>query len=242
MKRAILLLSLLLLAACGPKKPADYVNPYMGNISHLLVPTYPTVHLPNSMLRVYPERADFTGDVIEGLPIVVTSHRGASAFNLSPFAGEGELLPVIPLSYDREEIHPWYYSVYLDEQQTGVRFAPSHQSALYQIDFSHASPRLIFNTRGGGLKAEGSTISGWQQLENNTRVYLWAETDVTPSSAQRLEAGTLCEDSGAEGRNACLVLSFAEQTRRIVIRYGISFISVEQARANNLLRTRAEVL
>ena len=42
--------------------PVDYVNPYMGNISHLLVPTFPTVHLPNSMLRVYPERADFTGD------------------------------------------------------------------------------------------------------------------------------------------------------------------------------------
>ena len=33
------------------KKPVDYVNPYMGNISHLLVPTFPTVHLPNSMLR-----------------------------------------------------------------------------------------------------------------------------------------------------------------------------------------------
>ena len=28
----------------------DYVNPYIGNISHLLVPTYPTVHLPNSGL------------------------------------------------------------------------------------------------------------------------------------------------------------------------------------------------
>ena len=24
--------------------PVDYVNPYMGNISHLLVPTFPTVH------------------------------------------------------------------------------------------------------------------------------------------------------------------------------------------------------
>ena len=33
------------------KAPVDYVNPYIGNISHLLVPTYPTVHLPNSMLR-----------------------------------------------------------------------------------------------------------------------------------------------------------------------------------------------
>ncbi|HMR85019.1 MAG TPA: hypothetical protein PKE30_17860, partial [Niabella sp.] len=29
------------------KSPVDHVNPYMGNISHLLVPTYPTVHLPN---------------------------------------------------------------------------------------------------------------------------------------------------------------------------------------------------
>ena len=25
-----------------PKEPVEYVNPYMGNISHLLVPTYPT--------------------------------------------------------------------------------------------------------------------------------------------------------------------------------------------------------
>ena len=45
-----------------PKEWVDYVNPYMGNISHLLVPTYPTVHLPNSMLRVYPERTDYTSD------------------------------------------------------------------------------------------------------------------------------------------------------------------------------------
>ena len=34
------------------KEPVDYVNPYMGNISHLLVPTFPTVQLPNSLLRV----------------------------------------------------------------------------------------------------------------------------------------------------------------------------------------------
>ena len=44
------------------KTPVDYVNAYIGNISHLLVPTYPTVHLPNSMLRVYAQRLDYTGD------------------------------------------------------------------------------------------------------------------------------------------------------------------------------------
>lgn len=84
------------LGACGrvqhevatAKGPVDYVNPYMGNISHLLVPTFPTIHLPNSMLRVYPERADYTTDMLNGLPLIVTSHRGSSAFNLSPYQGD----------------------------------------------------------------------------------------------------------------------------------------------------------
>ena len=61
-KRLIINVTLFLAVASGSiltgclseKEPVDYVNPYIGNISHLLVPTYPTVHLPNSMLRVYP--------------------------------------------------------------------------------------------------------------------------------------------------------------------------------------------
>ena len=57
----LVLLMILIVNGCSNKQevvltPVDYVNPYMGNISHLLVPTYPTVHLPNSMLRIYPER------------------------------------------------------------------------------------------------------------------------------------------------------------------------------------------
>ncbi|MCK9179950.1 MAG: glycoside hydrolase family 92 protein, partial [Bacteroides sp.] len=56
------------------KTPVDYVNPYIGNISHLLVPTFPTIHLPNSMVRVYPERENFTSNRISGLPLIVTSH------------------------------------------------------------------------------------------------------------------------------------------------------------------------
>ena len=81
--------------------PVDYVNPYIGNISHLLVPTFPTIQLPNSLMRVYPERADFTGDRLNGLPIIVTNHRERSAFNFTPFQGDAKALrPVAPLSYD----------------------------------------------------------------------------------------------------------------------------------------------
>ena len=76
-----------LLASCNQeveKDYVDYVNPYIGNISHLLVPTFPTVQLPNSMLRVYPDRGDYTSERVNGLPIIVTNHRERSASHLTP--------------------------------------------------------------------------------------------------------------------------------------------------------------
>jgi len=180
-------LALLLLVSCAQreasnnrlKEPVDYVNPYMGNISHLLVPTYPTVHLPNSMLRVYPERGDFTGDRLNGLPLIVTSHRGSSAFNLSPIDGDiKSSRPIVQFSYDLVKIQPYRYQVYLDEAGVNIDYAPSTQSAVYSIVFEeNAKHNLIFNTRNGVLKAKGSNIRGFQYVDKTTKVYLYAETD-----------------------------------------------------------------
>ena len=100
-------------------QPVDYVNPYIGNISHLLVPTFPTIHLPNSLLRVYPERGDYTGDLLKGLPLIVTSHRGSSAFSLSPYQGDpAAIKPIIFFTYENEIVKPYYYEVRLDEAGT----------------------------------------------------------------------------------------------------------------------------
>lgn len=113
-----LILSSLGLVSCvndsnGPvKEPVDYVDPYIGNISHLLVPTFPTVQLPNSMLRVYPERADYTSEYLNGLPVIVTNHRERSAFKLSVTTGEVDA-SVIPVSYDNEHITPYSFDVLL---------------------------------------------------------------------------------------------------------------------------------
>lgn len=216
-------------------QPVDYVNPYMGNISHLLVPTYPTVHLPNSMLRVYPERADFTGDRLGGLPLIVTSHRGSSAFNLSPYQGEeAGLQPVIDFSYDREKIYPYRYQVYLDDANVEVDFAPSHQSAVYNIAFEKKAPAyLVFNSRYGALQSNGNTVSGYQYVDKKTKVYLYAETKETPMKAGVLTDGAIKYDvNSVEGQNAALVLAFADGVQNIGIRYGISFISAEQAKKN----------
>jgi predicted alpha-1,2-mannosidase len=202
------------------KPPVDYVNPYIGNISHLLVPTYPTIHLPNSLLRVYPDRGDFTGDRIKGLPLILSSHRGTAAFSLSTYQGEeAGIKPVIPFSYDNEIVKPYYYSVRMDEQQTDVRFALSYQSAIYEIQFTqNKSTYLILNTVSGVLNINGNGISGYQNLKNKTKVFIYLETAAPPQK--------ISKDS------SFLKLYFGNKSQTIKLRYGISFISEEQAKRN----------
>ncbi|GAB6119892.1 GH92 family glycosyl hydrolase [Dysgonomonas termitidis] len=218
------------------KTPVDYVNVYMGNISHMLVPTFPTVHLPNSMLRVYPERRDYTSNVITGLPVIVTSHRGSSAFNISPVSvgdRSSHFAPVINYTYDNEKITPYRYSVYLDEEKIQVDYAPSHQSGVYNFTFQEEGlNKLIINTRNGQLKANGSGLEGWQLIgAGPTKVYLYMETERPVKNI-----GTFDKQLSAinynrtfvEGENEAIALEFPG--KQINLRYGISFISIEQAK------------
>ena len=218
------------------KQPVDYVNPYIGNISHLLVPTYPTIHLPNSMLRAYPERADYTGNQLYGLPVAVTSHRGCSAFNLSiANLSDKESIntPVILYSYDNEVIKPYYYSVFLDELGAEVKFSPSHQSAIYDITLSKKDGfKLLLNSKNGELKFDGNAVTGYQQIDNySTNIYIYLETNLTPTKKSVL-GGSGLNSTVASGKNACVILEFEENTPQIKVRYGISFISTEQAKKN----------
>ncbi|WP_419032813.1 GH92 family glycosyl hydrolase [Dysgonomonas gadei] len=225
--------------AQNKSQPVDYVNPYIGNISHLLVPTYPTVHLPNSMLRVYPERENYTGNTIAGLPLIVTSHRGSSAFNLSPYQGAVEdIKNTINFGYDNEIIKPYYYSVDLDDYNIHAQYAPSHQAGIYYIDFenSNQSAYLILNTRNGELNSDKNTVYGYQNLSNNTKVYIYFETDIQPSEVGTHKGNTInSNEKTTQGRNAFYVMKYPAGTKQIKVRYGVSFISSEQAK-NNLRR------
>ena len=205
------------------KSPADYVNPFMGNISHLLVPTFPTIHLPGGMLRVTPERYDYTQEFVEGLPVIVTSHRGSSAFMLSPSDGP-EAAPVERMRYDNEHIHPYSYEADLADGRIHVRFAPARQSAIYELRFpDQAAPSVSLLTHSGELSSIGNGFGGSQKLTGKVSVFLYLEPSVSPDLVQPLEAP----------RNAsALRLVFPSGTRTLRLRYGVSFISVEQARRN----------
>lgn len=226
------------------KKPVDYVNPYVGNVSHLLVPTYPTVHLPNSMLRIYPERENYTSNELHGLPIIITEHRSSSAFQLSPYQGkEANLRRILSYGYDNEIVKPYYYQVDLDDYGIEVKFAPSHQSAMYEFSFalSDQPSYLVLNAKDGEMQADGNRLSGYQLLENNTKVYLYME-----ASRPAVESGVLLSGSvdwqkkSLGGKDACVVVKFAASSAPLTVRYGVSFISVDQARKNLLREIRKE--
>ena len=236
---AIGLLLVSFFISCNPdkgsnKQAVDYVNPYMGNISHLLVPTFPTIHMPHSMLRVYPERRDYTEDVLRGLPIVVTSHRGSSAFNLCPFYGDKERIrPIVSYSYDNEKITPYSYSVYLDEENIEVDYGISYQSAIYDLIFGFDKEvKISLNSRRGELSWDGTALSGFQMIENNTKVYVYLVPEIAPQNVSALRNGELADATEAKGSNACLVMTYPAGTKKLTIRYGISFIDEAQACKN----------
>ena len=231
-KISALLLCAALLAGCsksGPKDPVDYVNPYIGNISHLLVPTFPTVQLPNSMLRVYPERADYTSEYVNGLPVIVTNHRERSAFKLSVTTGE-TLRPVIPVTYDNEHLTPYGFGIDLEDGAVHADYAVSHQSAVYRIRFKEGHGTLLLTSVNGAVSLAEGVFAGYQVVDGETKVYVYMEVQEKPVKEGYLSHGQLLDGKSDSGRNACVAMVF--DAPEVHLRYGVSFISQAQAAAN----------
>ena len=223
----ILFMGILLSCSCiqnnTSKTPVDYVNPYIGNISHLLVPCYPTVGLPNSMMRIYPGRTDFTANIMNGLPVAVISHRSASGMTFNPTqADNSNLRSVMQYYYDLEKLTPYSWNVYLDEARINVEYAPASQSAVYNFKYKNeGDAKLIISGRNSkmNVNADGS-VEGFRNEQNDTRLYIYLESEQPIQSSSYISS-----DSSS------LVLNFGS-IKEAKIRYGISFISTEQAKKN----------
>lgn len=215
----------------------DYVNPYIGNISHLLVPTFPTIQLPNSLMRIYPTRGDYTSERLEGLPVVVTNHRERSAFRISVTQGT-KLKPIISTSWDQERVTPYSYYVQIADNTIDVSLAVSHQSAIYDFEFSNPDQpaTVILCSDNGKMNAQGSHAEGYQQLSSSMRIFFSGEFSVKPIECGVLRDGDIQSDQArAEGRQASVAFRFPAGTRKVSLRYGISLIGETQA-SHNLAR------
>ena len=225
-----------LTAGAATQEPVDYVNPYIGNISHMLVPTFPTIQLPNSLMRIYPTRSEYTRELLDGLPMVVTNHRERSAFRMSVTQGTS-LRPIIGTNWDQEKITPYDYQVQIADNSIDVHLAVSHQSAIYELSFQDPSKAatVLFYSEYGRMQVNGKKVSASQSLSDNMKIYFAGEFDVEPVQAGILQNGQITKDGNKEGENVCSALRFPAGTKKVNFRYGISLISAEQAQ-NNLQR------
>ena len=132
--RRIQLVAFILFAARAMAQ-VEYVDPTIGNIGILLVPTRPAVYLPNSMIRVYPIREDATSDRISSFPLTISSHRMEELFSIMP--GES----TAAAAYDQEKTTPYYYSTRFDESLIQTEFSPTERCGYFRFHFprGHAS-------------------------------------------------------------------------------------------------------
>lgn len=227
------LLTSVFAARAAKSEPVDYVNPYIGSISHLLVPCFPTVQLPNSLMRIYPTRNDYTGEYLDGLPLVVTHHRERSAFRLSVTQGD-ELRPIIATSWDHERVTPYDYQVQIADNTIDVHLAVCHQSAIYELIFTDPSKpaTIVLYTESGRMRVEGRYARASQRLSKNMEIFFSGEFDVEPEKAGAIHNGRIAEEKVPAGPGVCTALRFPAGTKKIQFRYGVSLIGEEQAERN----------
>lgn len=211
------------------QKPVlNYVDPTIGGVGVILEPTRPTVHLPNSMIRVFPLRKDQLDDQISNFPLTNVSHRLYSVFAFLPLNGTvTQNIWTKRQEYDHEITSPYYYSTLLGDSGNQLEFSPQKRSGYFRIHFNGSGNdekylRIGAINGNGEIQLEGKRqISGYEEF-SGMKAWFYAETDADVVAAQY---------RNKTDKN-WLLLNMGKQDAVVSFRYGISFISVEQAKQN----------
>jgi predicted alpha-1,2-mannosidase len=206
----------------------EYVDPTMGGQGFLLEPMRPTAALPNSMVRVYPVRKDQLDDQISSFPLTIVSHRLGELFWLMPSSSTDAWNK--PATYDQEIETPYYYSTRFDDSLIQTEFTPTARCGYFRFTFPSGKPIvLLANRRDGDVSGgDNNSVSGSENIisEGNMspgvmHAYFYGE----------FSAPVKIESNGA-GKGKHLTVSAQDGQKVLEFRYGISFISVEQAKKN----------
>ncbi|MGC3960061.1 MAG: GH92 family glycosyl hydrolase [Verrucomicrobiota bacterium] len=194
----------------------EYVDPTIGGQGFLLEPIRPTVSLPNSMVRFYPLRRDQLDDQIGSFPLTIISHRMGELFWLMPAASTSDWNKA--MVYDQEVETPYCYSTRFDDSLIQTEFTPTARAGFFRFTFpSSKAVVLLRNRTDGELFSTSNSISGVERF-NNMKAYFYGEFSA-PIQIQSSE------------NNRRLAIT-ADGQKELLFRYGISFVSVEQAKKN----------
>jgi len=217
-----------------------YIDPTIGNVAQFLVPTYPTMHLPNQMIRMFPVKQDYISDQVEAFPMQVTSHRQAGILQMKVTLGEitkASWNQKMNIDHDLEVVHPWLYSTYLIDDDIRVSFAPGEKCAIYKIDFPDADKKNLLIKGGGEMKStlnggiftfeerESETTRGLNPVSMVVTAYVYGEL--------RGNDNNLIKDAAAKVEKSRFSVSFPKASpTAVLVRYAVSYISPAQAKIN----------
>ncbi len=216
---------------------SHYVDPTIGNVSKILVPTFPTYHLPNQMIRMFPVSKDYVDDQVTGFPMQVVSHRSPGIMQLSVGTGE---VSNDPMTYDHdlEVRHPWHFSTYLVDDEITLSYVPGEKCAIYKIEFPDNELKNLHVKGRGPLMAEAIGPNSFSLEETIT--YTTRGTDPVTRVMKAYCYVELVDSSGnpvqstavESGNNRFSATVGKGDPSTIIAKYAISYISHAQAREN----------
>lgn len=217
----------------------DYIDPTIGNVPQLLVPTRPTIHLPNEIIRMYPMRKDYLDDQISSFPLTIVSHRLGEVFSVKPVNGnlsQDSWKQRMPWDHNLEITRPWYYSTYLIRDDITVEFTPGKKTGYYRFTFAPAKDKsLLFNVYNDGESSwqfpSGTEVTGMETYHGDIKIYMYGKFNTTGTPGI-LENGQLKKSSAIAGQSSKASISFPAGTSTVELKYGISFVSAAQAKKN----------
>ena len=218
-----------------------YIDPTIGNVAQFLVPTYPTMHLPNQMIRMFPVKQDYLSDQVDAFPLQVVSHRSAGLLQMSVSLGEitnSSWKQKMNIDQDLEVVHPWYYATCLIDDKIKVSFAPGEKCAIYKIDFQGTGKKNLLIRGSDQLKCNfddqgtftfqeetGETTRGLNPVKMDVTLYVYGEL--------RDRDNNLIKDASVKIQNGKCSVSFLKAAPlSLLVRYAVSYISPEQAKIN----------
>jgi len=245
MTRNVFLLILILTAysSCRQEKAVNYVDPNIGGISVLLTTKRPTVHRPNSMVRVFPVTKPGLGDRylsdrIYGFAINMPAYRMDHVTELMPLSGKlkTDRNDVASLyDHDMEEVHPWYHLVNLEDYDIISEWTTTERCVLYRFRFNvDTSDFVLFRSNGkAAFKIiNQAAIQGWEEFEN-MRQYFYAEFSAPFENSGTWNLNGIVEKTREqEGTGIGAWVQVPSSSKKAEVRIGISYISEEQARKN----------
>jgi putative alpha-1,2-mannosidase len=231
-----------LLCIAQTKEPVDYVNPNIGGIGQLLQPTYPTVQLPYSMMRVVPFTTPgvtdrYLADRIYGFPV-----GGAMMMPVTGVASTDPAKNASLYDHDLETATPYYYAVTLEKNDIQVEYTVSQRAVYYRLTFPSGAPaRIVFSAPGNAqlsspndraIAGQGAATQVPGGRPGNAR-YFYAEFS-QPVTVHPLDGMMVPRERGSSTEPGTgMVTEFKIAIGAAVgVRVGISYISVDQAKRN----------